>query len=560
MVNTNNPTAHSTNFIRNIIDKDIENHNHQGRVVTRFPPEPNGYLHIGHAKSICLNFALAYDYQRGPCHLRFDDTNPLNAKIHYINAIKEDIQWLGFDWQQHEYYASGHFDKLYECAKYLIKQGKAYVCSLTPQKIREYRGTLTEAGINSPYRERSIEKNLDLFERMKKGEFEEGSHCLRAKIDMASGNINLRDPAIYRIKHINHPLTENQWCIYPMYDFAHAISDAIEGITHSLCTLEFQDHRPLYDWFVHHCAMRSVPHQYEFARLNLNYTVTSKRKLKQLIDEQYVESWDDPRMPTLSGLRRRGVPPEAIRKLCNQLGVSKQESVIDYSLFDECIRDELNQKAPRRMAVVNPLKVRLINFNGPVEWLNVPNHPQNQAFGRRDIPISSEIYIDRDDFAETPPSGFKRLKKGGWVRLMNAYVIQFHKAIYDDNGKIKEIECYYLPETLGGKKPSKGGKVKGIIQWVDAREHVNITIRQYDRLFNTPRPDLFNDITKAINPDSLKIIKQAKGEINLKNIKPGLPFQFLRVGYFTCDKHCTDEKPTLNRITTLKDRWMQNNN
>ena len=545
-----------TNFIRNIIDKDLSENKNNGRVITRFPPEPNGYLHIGHAKSICLNFGVARDYQRGPCHLRFDDTNPANESEEYMNAIIRDVKWLGFDWGDRLYYTSDYFDTLYELAVSLIKKGKAYVCSLSADEVREYRGSLMKPGKNSPFRERSIEDNLDLFESMKNNKFEEGTHSLRAKIDMSAGNINLRDPMLYRIKNVSHHRVGDKWCIYPMYDFAHAISDAIENITHSLCTLEFQDHRPLYDWLVENCEMYHTPRQYEFSRLNLNYTITSKRKLKALVENNYVSGWDDPRMSTLSGLRRRGFTPASIRNFCDTVGVSKQDSIIDMSILDEAIRNDLNQMAPRRMAVLEPLKVILTNYDGGFETLNVPNHPQNSEFGRRDITFSKEIYIDQEDFQEVKTPGFKRLSLNGRARLMNAYVIECHKIIRDADDNIEALECIYLPETLGGKKPEDGVKVKGIIQWLDANNCLDAEVRTYDRLFNVENPSRFENIDDALNPNSLKVIAKAKIEPSLAHAKPESTFQFNRIGYFCADQldHHQD-KPVFNRTVTLRDGW-----
>ncbi|WP_119342696.1 glutamine--tRNA ligase/YqeY domain fusion protein [Facilibium subflavum] len=546
-------SAHKTNFIRNIIDQDIKEGKNNGKVITRFPPEPNGYLHIGHAKSICLNFGIALDYQ-GKCHLRFDDTNPANEEAEFVKAIQEDVKWLGFDWQDNLFYASGYFDKLYDIAIKLIKSGDAFVCDLSAEEVKAYRGTLTEKGRHSPYRNRSVEENLRLFEKMRQGGFEEGQCTLRAKIDMASGNINLRDPALYRIKKVTHPHTGELWCIYPMYDFAHAASDAIESITHSLCTLEFQDHRPLYDWVVEKSGFHNKPQQIEFSRLNLNYTITSKRKLKYLVEHKLVDGWDDPRMPTLCGLRRRGFTPASIRKLCELVGVSKQDSITDMSLFEEAVRDDLNQNAPRRNAVLNPLLVEIDDLNE--QMLNVPNHPQNDAFGRRDISISNKIYIEKDDFMEALEPGFKKLSLGGRARLLNAYVIECYDLVKDNNGKIQKLKCRYLPETLGGKKPEDGKKPKAILHWVDANNCINAQIKVYDRLFNHENPAALDDFSQALNPDSLQIITDAKLEKSLQAPPCETHFQFNRLGYFCTDQfdHSKDN-PVFNKIVSLRDTW-----
>ncbi|MBK2124478.1 glutamine--tRNA ligase/YqeY domain fusion protein [Fangia hongkongensis] len=549
-------TTHKTNFIRNIIDEDIRNGKNQGKVITRFPPEPNGYLHIGHAKSICLNFGISQDYQLGPCHLRFDDTNPANEEAEFVNAIQEDIKWLGFDWGEHLYYASNYFDQLYALAVKLIQDGHAYVCDLNAEEVRRYRGTLTEKGKDSPYRTRSIAENLDLFDKMKRGEFEEGHCTLRAKINMASGNINLRDPALYRIKKATHPHTNEHWCIYPMYDFAHAASDAIEKITHSLCTLEFQDHRALYNWVVEKCAFENHPQQIEFSRLNLNYTITSKRKLKYLVESKLVSGWDDPRMPTIRGLRRRGVPAKAIRDLCQQVGISKQDSITDVSLFEECIRNNLNQAAIRKNAVLEPLLVEIDDLTP--EILNVPNHPQNPDFGRRDITISNKVYIEKSDFMEVLEKGHKKLSLNGRARLLNAYVIECYEVIKDETGNVTALKCRYLPETLGGKKPSDGVKPKAMLHWVDANNALDGEIRIYDRLFNTENPGSFDKLEAALNPDSLQIIQQPKLEKSLESATQEEKFQFNRVGYFCadqCDFNAKEDKYIFNKIVGLRDTW-----
>ncbi len=551
--------VNSSNFIRKIITDDLENGKHH-HIVSRFPPEPNGYLHIGHAKSICLNFGLANDYQ-GRCHLRFDDTNPSNEEQEYAIAIAEDVRWLGFDWGRHLYHTSDYFEQLYQLAIKLIQDGKAYVDSLSAEQMREYRGTLTSPGKPSPDRERNIADNLDLFQRMKSGEFAEGQYTLRAKIDMSAGNINLRDPAIYRIRNIAHQRAGKKWCIYPMYDFSHALSDAIEGITHSLCTLEFQDHRPLYDWFVKHCQMPHQPRQIEFSRLNLNYTVTSKRKLKELVDKKIVSGWDDPRMPTLCGLRRRGVPPEAIRHFCEKIGISKQDSIIDLSVLEQEIRDYLNQCAARATAVLKPVKVIIDNYpEDSIEQLEVSVHPQNPEMGKRQIPFSRELYIDSDDFMEQPQKDFFRLTPETPVRLRNAYVIHCHKIIKNSKGEIVTLHCHYDKDTLGGKKPKDGQKVKGIIHWVSCGDAKDATIRIYDRLFNHPNPAASDDFLQHINPESLKVYS-SKIESSLLHVKPNTAFQFTRVGYFSTDiKDHSEKHPVFNEIVPLKQTWKKVNN
>lgn len=544
--------ANKTNFIKNIIKKDIGTKK-VSSVLTRFPPEPNGYLHIGHAKSICLNFGIAEEFG-GKCNLRFDDTNPDKEDIEYINAIREDVEWLGFRWENEPHFASEYFDKMYELAILLIKKGKAYVCDLSAEEVREYRGTLKEPGRDSPYRERSVDENLKLFEAMKNGEFAEGSKTLRAKIDMASGNINLRDPALYRIKFSHHPKTGNKWCIYPMYAFAHPLEDAIETITHSLCTLEFQDQRPFYDWVIEETEFQQKPQQIEFSRLNLNYTITSKRKLKYLVDNNLVSGWDDPRMPTIKGFRRRGYTPESIRNFCDMIGISKQDSIIDISVLEETIRNDLNKNALRKNAVLDPIKVTIANM--PVHELNVPNHPQDSEFGRRDITISSDIYIERDDFVFELEKDMKKLSPSGRVRLLNAYVIECKEVITNDDGEIIELICSYLPETLGGKKPNDGIKPNGIIHWVDANNCIDAEVRVYDRLFNHENPASFDNVEDVLNPDSLQIIKNAKVEKSLENITPEQHFQFNRIGYFISDlKDCTNENLVFNRTVTLRNTW-----
>jgi glutaminyl-tRNA synthetase len=544
------------NFVRHIINEDIRNGKHGGRVVVRFPPEPNGYLHIGHSKSICFNFGLAEDYN-GQCYLRFDDTNPLKESDEYMTAIKEDIRWLGFDWEDRLTHASDYFDVLYDHAKQLIKDGKAYVCSLNAEQIREYRGTLTEPGRHSPDRDRSVEENLDLFERMKNGEFDNGQYTLRAKIDMNSGNINMRDPAMYRILKAKHHRTGDKWCIYPMYDYTHPISDAIEGVTHSLCTLEFQDHRPLYDWFVENCRMEHKPQQIEFSRLNVNYTITSKRKLRTLVEQGYTASWDDPRMPTILGLRRRGFTPAAIRSFNERIGVSKKETVIDMGVLEEEVRQDLNENAQRAMVVMDPIKVTIESYpDGESEEIEVPNHPQKPERGTRKIVFAREIYIDRADFLENPPKKFFRLSPGKYVRLRYGYVITCQDVVKDSDGNVVELKCVHHPETLGGKKPADGRKVKGIIHWVAADHAIDLEVRLYDRLFAVENPAAEEDFTKFLNPESLIVKKGCKGEAFLKDVVPETAFQFERLGYFTADRHdhqATD--PIFNRTATLRDTW-----
>ncbi len=550
-MSTTEPTV-ASNFIRTLISDDLATAR-RDRVITRFPPEPNGYLHIGHAKSICINFGLAREFG-GRCHLRFDDTNPSKEEAEYVEAIKEDIHWLGFDWGEHLYFASDYFGQLYQWAVQLIKAGKAYVDSQSADEMRENRGTLTEAGTESPYRKRSVEENLDLFERMKNGEFPDGSHVLRAKIDMAAPNINLRDPAMYRILRAHHHRTGNDWCIYPMYDFAHGQGDSIEGVTHSICTLEFEDHRPLYDWFIRELGI-FAPQQIEFARLNLSYTVMSKRKLLQLVKEKYVNGWDDPRMPTISGMRRRGYPPAAIRTFCERIGVGRGASWIELSVLEECVREQLNETAPRRQVVTDPLKVVITNYpEDRVEELTAPNHPQQPEAGNRTLPFGRELYIDRDDFMENPPKKFFRLAPGREVRLRNAYIIRCDEVVHDAQGQVTELRCHADLDTLG-KNPADGRKVKGIIHWVAAGHAVPVEIRQYDRLFQLENPDKAANYLEALNPESLKIVT-GLAEPELLNAKPGEGFQFERVGYFTADsKDSKSGKPVFNRTVTLRDTW-----
>ncbi|MGB5541226.1 MAG: glutamine--tRNA ligase/YqeY domain fusion protein [Gammaproteobacteria bacterium] len=550
-------TVAGGNFIRQIIDADIAAGKNDGRVVTRFPPEPNGYLHIGHAKSICLNFGIAEDYE-GSCNLRFDDTNPHKENIEYIEAIKADVRWLGFKWNS-LYFASDYFEHLYEFAVGLIRAGKAYVCDLSAEQIREYRGTLTEPGRESPYRNRSVEENLDLFERMRAGEFEDGKRVLRAKIDMASPNINMRDPALYRIRHgVIHHQTGAEWCIYPMYDYTHPISDALEGITHSICTLEFADHRPLYDWTLDNIPAPCHPQQIEFSRLNLEYTVMSKRKLTELVSEGYVEGWDDPRMPTIAGMRRRGYTPASIRDFCARIGVSKSENTVEMGVLENCIREDLNINAPRRMAVLHPLKVIITDYHpARIEHIEVANHPQNDAMGTRALAFTSELYIDRSDFLEDPPKGFKRLVPGGEVRLRNAYVIRCNEIIRDTHGEIIELHCSHDPATLGANP--EGRKVKGVIHWVSARFGVTAEIRLYDRLFSHPVPDAAReggDYKDCLNPDSLRTLTGCIVEASLATAASGESFQFEREGYFCVESmHSTIHALVFNRTVTLRDSW-----
>ncbi len=548
---------HSQDFIREIISEDIKAGKNDGRVHTRFPPEPNGYLHIGHAKSICLNFGIAEEYESGLCNLRFDDTNPCKEEQEYVDAIKDDVRWLGFDWEDREYFASDYFDKLYDYAVELIKKGKAYVCHLTPDEIREYRGTLTKPGKESPYRNRSIEENLELFERMRKGEFRDGECVLRAKIDMASPNICMRDPTIYRIRHAYHHRTKDKWCIYPMYDFAHCLSDAIEGITHSLCTLEFANNRPLYDWILNQLDVKSPPKQIEFARLNLSYTVLSKRKLLELVEGGYVNGWDDPRMPTLSGLRRRGVPPEAIRNFCNKIGVAKFNSVVDIALLEYCIREYLNKHAPRRMAVLRPLKVIIDNYpEDKVEMVDAVNNPEDPSMGTRKVPFSKVLYIEQDDFRIDPPKKFFRLSPGKEVRLRYAYFIKCVDVKQDADGNIIELICTYDPASFGGNSPD-GRKVKGTIHWVSARHAITAEVRLYDRLFTKENPveDKDSDYKQFLNPNSLEILQNCLLEPALKDASYGQRFQFERLGYFCVDPDSTDKKMVFNRTVTLRDSW-----
>ena len=548
----------STHFIQNIIEEDLKSGKNDGRVHTRFPPEPNGYLHIGHAKSICLNFGLASQYS-GKCNLRFDDTNPSKEEEEYVKAIKEDVRWLGFDWEERLYYASENFDQLYEYAVQLIKKGKAYVDALNPEQIREYRGTLSEPGRDSPYRDRPVEENLDLFERMQAGEFAEGERVLRAKIDMASGNLNLRDPVMYRILKLAHHRTGDKWCIYPMYDFTHGQSDSLERITHSICTLEFEDHRPLYDWFLKELDIYR-PQQIEFARLNLNYTLLSKRKLLQLVEEGHVNGWNDPRMPTLSGMRRRGYPPEAIRDFCERIGVSKSNSTVDFALLEHCVRENLNRTVPRVMVVIRPLKVVIENYpEDQMEALTAENNPEDPSAGSRKIPFSQVLYIERDDFMEDPPKKFFRLAPGREVRLKHAYIIKCERVIKDEKtGEVLELRCTYDPETKSGSS-QEGRKVKGTLHWLTAAHAQRAEVRLYNHLFLKENPvdeKEYPDLKSSLNPDSLEIVQDAFIEPFLKDAVGGDRFQFLRLGYFCVDNECsTPGVPVFNRTVTLRDTW-----
>ncbi len=556
LVNINNHEKSlpvSTNFIEEIINEDIRNGKNDSKVHTRFPPEPNGYLHIGHAKAICIDFGIAQKYG-GLCNLRFDDTNPVKEDVEYVESIKSDIHWLGFDWDDRLYFASDYFDKLYEFAIELIKASKAYVCDLNPEEIRDYRGTLTEPGKNSPYRNRSVEENLDLFERMKNGEFKEGEKVLRAKIDMAAPNINMRDPVIYRILFNSHHRTGDKWCIYPMYDFQHPLSDAIEGITHSLCSLEYEDHRPLYNWFIENINVPSSPRQIEFARLNLNYTVMSKRKLITLVNDGFVNGWDDPRMPTLCGLRRRGYTPSSIKTFIEKIGVAKTYSTVDIALLEHCIREELNKKAMRVMAVLKPLKVVIDNYpEGQVEWLDAENNPEDENAGSRKIPFSREIYIEQDDFMENPPKKFFRLTKGREVRLKHAYYITCNDIVKDSEGNIVELHCTLDPATRGGWSEDER-KVRGTLHWVCAQHAIDAEVRLYNNLFINENPDS-DDFKGCINPNSLEVLKGCKVEPGLSEVPHESKYQFLRTGYFTVDYDSKPENPVFNRTVSLKDSW-----
>ena len=549
-----------SNFIRHIIDSDMTANKYGGHFQTRFPPEPNGYLHIGHAKSICLNFGLAMDY-KGLCTLRFDDTNPQKEEEEFVDAIKTDVHWLGFEFEKHLHYASSYFEKLYAYAVQLIEQGDAYVCDLSAEETREYRGTLTTPGKDSPYRERSIKENLDLFKRMRDGEFEDGSRLLRAKVDMASANINLRDPAIYRIRRdVVHHQTGTAWSIYPMYDYAHCLSDAIEGVTHSLCTLEFEDHRPLYDWFLNTIKTEHHPKQIEFSRLNLQYTITSKRKLTKLVEGNFVNGWNDPRMPTIAGMRRRGYPAEALREFCLRIGVTKADNSVEMGILESCVRENLNENSPRAMAVLDPLKVVISNYpEDKTEQLIAPNHPQNESMGTREVPFSKTLYIDKSDFKEEANNKFKRLVKDKEVRLRNAYVIRCDEVIKDELGEVVELRCSYDPATLGVNPEDR--KVKGVIHWVSAKHGIPLEIRVFDRLFNHPHPDMDKDVddfTVHLNPDSLITLTQSVVEPSVALAANNLVYQFEREGYFCADSELSASgNLVFNRTITLRDTWVK---
>lgn len=552
MINPKPPS----NFIKGIVEEDLKTNKYDGRVHTRFPPEPNGYLHIGHAKAICIDFGIAEDYG-GFCNLRFDDTNPLKEEQQYIDAIKEEIHWLGFDWGDREYYASDYFEQLYEWAVQLIKKGKAYVDDLSAEEIREYRGTLTEPGKESPYRNRSVEENLDLFGRMRAGEFEDGSRVLRAKIDMAAGNINMRDPVMYRILHKPHHRQGDNWCIYPTYDWTHGQSDSIERITHSLCSLEFEDHRSLYNWFLNQLDVYH-PQQIEFSRLNLSYMITSTRKLRKLVNESFVDGWDDPRMPTLSGLRRRGYTPESIKNFCERIGVAKTDSVVDIALFEHYLREDLNKRAQRVMAVLRPLRVIIDNYlEDKVEELDCVNNPEDSSMGTRKVPFSRILYIEQDDFREEPPKKFFRLAPDREVRLRYAYFIKCVKVIKDETGKVVELHCTYDPETRGGDSPD-GRKVKGTLHWVSAAHALKADVRLYDHLFSKANPDNVmegKDFTSNLNPNSLETLNSCYVEPSLKGAVPGSRYQFERKGYFCVDPDSSEGKLVFNRTVPLRDTW-----
>jgi glutaminyl-tRNA synthetase len=546
-----------SNFIRQIIDKDLQSGLHS-TVTTRFPPEPNGYLHIGHAKSICLNFGIAQDYE-GKCNLRFDDTNPDKEDIDFVNSIKQDVSWLGFTWNGEERYSSNYFDQLHDYAVELIGKGLAYVDFSSQETMREMRGTLTAPGINSPYRDTSIEENIALFAKMKNGDFKEGECCLRAKIDMSSSFMCMRDPVLYRVKFAHHHQTGDKWCIYPMYDFTHCISDAIEGITHSLCTLEFQDNRRLYDWVIENISIDCMPRQYEFSRLNLEYTVLSKRKLIQLVEDNHVSSWDDPRMPTVAGLRRRGYTPSSIREFCLRIGVTKMDNLVEMSMLEACIRDELNAAAPRRMAVLDPLKVVIENYpEEQVEWLDAPNHPSDESMGTRKVPFSKELWIEKEDFRESANKKFKRLVLEKEVRLRNAYFLRAERCDVDENGEVTTVYCTYDPSTLG-KDPEDGRKAKGVIHWVSAAEGKPAEVRLYDRLFTSANPAAEDDFTAVINPQSL-VVKQGIVEPSLADANIADAFQFERTGYFCIDNDSKPQALVINRTVELRDTWAKLNN
>lgn len=546
-------TTPANNFIRSIIDADLAKGKNDGQVITRFPPEPNGYLHVGHAKSICLNFGVAGDY-RGRCNLRFDDTNPVKEDAEYVEAIKRDVEWLGFDWAELKH-ASDYFDELYAHAEQLIEGGHAYVDSSSAEELRALRGSLTEPGRPSPYRDRSVAENLDLFRRMRAGEFEEGAHVLRAKIDLASGNINLRDPTLYRIRRAHHVRTGDSWSIYPMYDYTHCLSDAYEGVTHSLCTLEFEDHRPLYDWVLDTLGTPAHPQQIEFARLELEYTILSKRNLIRLVEEGHVEGWDDPRMPTLIGMRRRGYTPASLIDFCERIGVTKNKAWIDMAVLETCIRDDLNANAERRLVVLDPLKVTITDLpEGHAQTLQLPNHPQYESLGTRPVTFTRELYVERDDFAEDPPPKWQRLVEGGEVRLRSSYVIRCNEVVRDADGAVVELRCTHDPDTLG-QKPA-GRKVKGVIHWVSATESVPATVRLYDRLFDVPNPGAEPDLLAVINPQSVVEHTAARVEPALAEVAAETRVQFERLGYFVADRHAhRPDAPVFNRVVTLRDTW-----
>lgn len=551
---SSNEAPQVTNFIYQIVEKDLEQGTHGGKVVTRFPPEPNGFLHIGHAKSICLNFGTAQKYD-GVCNLRFDDTNPEKESQEYIDAIVRDVEWLGFNWAGDIRYTSDYFDQLHAWAVHLIKEGKAFVCQLNAEQMREYRGNLTEPGKNSPYRDRSVEENLELFEKMRAGEFAEGEAALRAKIDMAAPNMNLRDPVIYRVRKAHHHQTGDKWCIYPSYDFAHGQSDAIEQITHSICTLEFEDHRPLYDWFVGNLPVPATPRQYEFARLNLNYTITSKRKLKQLVDEQYVAGWDDPRMPTISGLRRRGYTPASIRNFCDMIGVTRSNSTVDMSMLEAAIREDL-ESAPRAMCVIDPIKLTLTNYEeGQEEWFELPVHPKDETLGHRLVPLTKNLLIEREDFAMEAPKKWKRLAPGFAVRLRGSYCITCEEVITNEAGEVVELRCSYDPATKG-ENPTDY-KPKGVIHWVSADNSIPCEVRQYDRLFTeaNPEADKERSFTEFLNPESLQSFPNARVEVGMANAAIESNYQFERQGYFCVDRDSSEERMVFNRTVSLRDSW-----
>jgi glutaminyl-tRNA synthetase len=548
--------APGVDFIRAIVDEDLAAGRHNGRVATRFPPEPNGYLHIGHAKAICLNFGIAQE-RGGTCNLRFDDTNPTKEDVEYVDSIREDVEWLGFTWAA-ELYASDYFERLYECAVELITRGLAYVDSLSADEMRAFRGTLTEPGQNSPHRGRDVHENLDLFARMRAGEFPDGAHVLRAKIDMGSPNINMRDPVLYRIRHAHHHRTGDAWCIYPMYDYAHPLSDAFERITHSLCTLEYEDHRPLYDWVVENLVTGDKPRQYEFARLNLNYTVMSKRKLLQLVEQKYVSAWNDPRMPTISGLRRRGYTPESIRDFCARIGVAKKENVIDVAQLEHSIREDLNKRAPRVMTVLRPLKVVITNYpDGQVEHVDVINNPEDESAGTRKVPFSRELFIERDDFMEDPPKKFFRLSPGSEVRLRCAYFVRCTDVVKNASGEVVELRCTYDPDTRGGDAPD-GRRVKATLHWVSAAHAIPVEVRLYDRLFNVEDPERVTEgktFLDNLNPASLDVLSECRAEPSLADAATGTRVQFERIGYFCVDSDSTPGRVVFNRTVSLRDTW-----